>query len=262
MRIGCGVHTDQIETYRKELFALPLIEVENYLYPGFADEMQTELPHIRDALAGYEGEILVSGPYIDLNPGSPERLVSEAAHSRFKQASEFALTLGASQLTFLSTYLPFIGLRYYDADWIARSIAFWQSFLDEINPELTIALGNTFEFDPDNLIRVVEGVDRPNFRLAFDVGHFLVYSQIGLSAWLDQIAEYCQTVYVHSNDGKADTHEEPFKGKLQSSDIALIGERLSAHTDYLLKATNKNTIRESATWLEAAFNEVHFSAHG
>ena len=63
-----------------------------------------------------------------------------------------------------------------------------------------------------DVAKVIEEVARPNFRLAFDLGHFLVYSRESLTDWLRTTASHISSVYVHSNDRKVDTHDELGRG--------------------------------------------------
>lgn len=255
MRIGFGVAADDIPDHRDLLFRLPLIELEDFLYPDFADRSLESLPDIQDSLAGYPGEILLSGPYIDLNPGTPDRLIQGVVQQRFGQALAFATGINAKEIIFLSTFLPIIRLPVYEEDWVARSVDFWGAFLDTVEPDLCISLGNTFEAYPDYLVRVVEEVGRQNFKLAFDLGHFLVYSEIDLPAWLTQIAPTCSTVYVHSNDGLVDTHAEPFQGMLRPDQVSLLKQYLPEKTRLIAKPFNKSAISECVAWLEAALNQ-------
>lgn len=256
MKIGCGVHSDSLAIHHDMLFALPVIEIENFLFPGFADRAQMELPRVKAALDGYNGAVVVSAPYIDLNPGSPERLTIEAARLRFEQTYAFAQALGTSEIIFLSTFIPIIYLSAYEDDWVARSITFWRSFMEIVDPGVMISLGNVFEFRPDYLVQIAGEVNRPNFRLTFDLGHFLVYSRIELAGWLAKIAPYCSTVYVHSNNGQMDTHDEPYIGSLRPDQIALVAKVLAPDARFIIKAINKETTGQSVDWvLKAACSQ-------
>ncbi len=237
------------------MFTLPLLELEDYLDPNFAEYDQEALPLIQHQLEPYRGSLILSGPYIDLNPGSPERLIIEATRQRLSQAHQFARTLGAVEIVVLSSFLPIVSLSFYEEGWVKRSITFWRSYLESINAAITISQGNTFEFRPDFLVRVVEAVNRPNFRLAFDLGHFLVYSQVDVETWLRQIAPHCYTVYVHSNDGSRDTHDEPFIGVLRSEQLAQVAAALPATTRFLAKMNNKATFAESMKWIEDSIGQ-------
>jgi sugar phosphate isomerase/epimerase len=248
-RVGCGVLSGDIPTYRRELFDLTVLEVEDYLDPTFADRDQECLPNVVAALADFGGTRVLSGPYVDLNPGSPDTLVRQATRRRFAQARRFAAALGATEIVYLSSFLPIVYLSFYEEGWVMRSIAFWRSYLDDLDPGITISLGNTFEFTPEHLVRVVKGVDRPNFRIAFDLGHFLVYSKVELGAWLDQIAPYCATVYVHSNDGRVDTHDAPYEGRLTAAQLARVTATLGPQTAFIVKMRDKGTIDLSVAWV-------------
>jgi hypothetical protein len=138
------------------LVTLPLLELENYLDPNFAEYDQEALPSIQHQPELHRGLLILSSPYIDLNPGSPERLIIEATHQRLSQAHQFARRLGAVEIVVLSSFLPIVSLSFYEEGWVKRSIAFWQSYLESADPAITISLGNTFEFRPDFLVRVVE----------------------------------------------------------------------------------------------------------
>jgi sugar phosphate isomerase/epimerase len=199
---------------------------------------------------------MLSSPYIDLNPGSPDRLIIEATRQRLEQAHEFARSLGATEIVVLSSFLPIVYLSFYEEGWVIRSVAFWRAYLDNVDPNIVISLGNTFEFSPEHLVRVVEAVNRPNFRLTFDLGHFLVYSKVDLEAWLKQIAPHCSTVYVHSNNGRIDTHDEPFTGILRSEQLAQVAAALPATTKFLAKMNNKATLRESVKWIENSVSKT------
>jgi sugar phosphate isomerase/epimerase len=172
MLVGCGLMTEDLLAAQREVLTLPVIELEDCLIPPRADTLHEQIPVLQTLLADYHGEVLVSGPFIDLNPGTSERLILRATRQRFEEAHGFASAIGATEIVFLSSFIPIIYLSLYEDSWVSQSITFWRSYLDAVEPGIQITLGNTFEFTPTPLIRVVEAVDRPNFKLAFDVGLF------------------------------------------------------------------------------------------
>lgn len=252
MKTGVGLASGDLKEYRQLISHLPFIELEDFLSPDFADRSAGALPQIQGLLESYPGEILLSGPYIDLNPGTPDALVRRAVRRRFAQVLHFATGIAAREIIFLSTFLPIIRLPAYDEDWIARSISFWKSFLKDLSPDLALSLCNTFEPQPEPLLRVVRGVGCANFRLAFDLGHYLVYGEIPLKDWLSRIASYCSTVYVHSNDRSVDTHDPPYVGKLRPAHLALLRRWLPEETRLIAKPFDKACLPESVAWIEAA----------
>lgn len=248
-RIACAVRSDQLVRYASKLRSLSAIEIEDWLDPTFPERASSALPVLQQALAGYAGRIQLSGPFIDLNPGSSERLIQQATRQRFDECHHFAHAIGAREIIFLSSYLPIINLSFYDQGWLTQSVAFWRSYLDGVDPHVTISLCNTFEYHPNLMLEVVEQVARPNFRLAFDVGHFLVYGQESLTNWLHATASHVSSVYVHSNDGHVDTHDEPGKGVLTCAQVDQIVVATSPDVTLILKMNNKESLERSRAWL-------------
>jgi hypothetical protein len=122
--IGCAVRSDQLGRY-PHLLGLPVIEIEDWLDPTFPERSAQVLTVAQKALSGYRGRILLSGPFIDLNPGTSERLIQQATRQRFDECYRFARAIGAREIIFLSSYLPIINLSFYDQNWLTQSVAFW-----------------------------------------------------------------------------------------------------------------------------------------
>ena len=232
---------------------LPAIEIEDWLDPTFPERATEAVPLVQSALSGYTGKILVSGPFIDLNPGSAERLIQSATRQRFEECYRFARDIRAHEIIFLSSYLPIINLSFYDQGWLKNSVSFWRSYLDAVDQHLIVSLCNTFEYHPQLMLKVVEEVGRPNFRLGFDLGHFLVYGREPLGRWLIATAPHTSSVYVHSNDGHVDTHDEPGRGVLTRKQVKQVVTAVAPDTNLILKMNNKETLEKSLSWLQACY---------
>ena len=249
MPIGCAASSNDLST-GSGLLQQSVLELEDYLFAGFADRDEEQLPAITNSLAGYTGRLVVSAPYVDLNPASPDVLIRSAARQRFEQACRFSLAIGANDIVFLSTYLPFIALDFYDEDWLERSIAFWQGFIEASHPDLTFILTNTFEFHPGFLVSLAEQLNCSKFRLGFDLGHFLVYSKISLETWVEAVKPWCHLVYVHSNDGARDTHDAPGEGKLTREMFSHVAAELGKDVIFLAKQCDKTKSGASIDWMQ------------
>lgn len=254
-RIACAVRSEQLTRYLSRLSSLPAIEIEDWLDPTFPERASSAIPIVQHALAGYHGRILLSGPFIDLNPGSSERLIQKATRQRFDECYQFARAIGARDIIFLSSYLPIINLTFYDQGWLTKSVTFWRSYLDSVDPHITVSLCNTFEYHPNLMLQVLQEVARPNFRLTFDLGHFLVYGHEPLSQWLGATASHTSSVYVHSNDGKVDSHEEPDRGVLTCTQMNEVATAVGLEANLILKMNDKESLQRSLTWMESCFTE-------
>lgn len=214
MKIGAGFDLNSIP--REILHELDVLSIENPLYPGYLDSPGKDDPE-KVLKLGFKGEIVVDGPYIDLNPATPEKRMRIFVAEKISQAIEFAIDIGAEEIIFLSTFLPMIRLDAYDKSWVNNSISFWQEMADAY-PKMRLSVGNTFEYTPYNLLALAEGVRRMNFGLALDLGHVLAYSKIKMDRWFTQMEPWLETVFLHSNHRRGDEHLELFDGDLLKDD--------------------------------------------
>lgn len=91
--------------------------------------------------------------------------------------------------------------------------------------------------------------------LTFDLGHFLVYGHEPLSQWLGATASYTSSVYVHSNDGKVDSHGEPDRGVLTCTQINDVATAVGPEANLILKMNDKESLQRSLAWMESCFTE-------
>jgi sugar phosphate isomerase/epimerase len=248
-KLGAGISSQQISSLADLLSELDVLELEDYLNPAEFSMLDGRYGAAKDQLAAFRGEVVLSGPYIDLNPGSPDALVRETCFRRFRHALDWARQFGAHEIIFCSTFIPIIYLEFYEADWALRCADFWTEFMAEVPREITISLCNTFEFTPRWLSWVADKVNQPNFRLALDLGHFLVYSTIDLEVWLRQTAPYLSTVYVHSNHGQVDEHLPPDQGVLTTAQVALAARYAAPDARFILKPFDKTCLQQNLAWL-------------
>jgi len=198
-----GIEYDLLQPPRDIPKEVSILNIINPLIPNFLEEY-----HPNDTFSpidpGYE--IIVDGSFIDLNTGSPERVVRDIAKKKVSESIALAKRFNASEVIFLSNFLPFLNeKRYYESWYFSLSIEFWKE-ITERHPDIRISLANVFEFSPEPLMRILESVDAPNLGLAFDLGHALVFSRVDLFAWYQQIKPYLFTLYAHSNDRSGDLH--------------------------------------------------------
>ncbi len=239
--LGIGLDLNEIPEYGE---GFDLLNVENPLYPNYLESDYAA--DIEKVKAGAKGRLVViDGPYIDLNPGSPEKAVRELTSIKVDQGIEFSRACGALEVIFLSTFLPMINLSVYELGWLTESAKFWKEKTEKY-PDIRISICNTFEYTPDILLRLVKNVGAENFGLACDIGHVLVFGRTSVQNWLSRVYSQVNTIYLHSNDGTGDQHLNFQQGfllnQLSYSEIAELGKE----KNLILKQFDKTGIRESA----------------
>ncbi|SET52292.1 Xylose isomerase-like TIM barrel [Natronincola peptidivorans] len=200
--IGIGCSLEDFNT-KSKYNEFTVINIENPLYTGYLEKHSDEDIAFINELTGYK--YIVDGAYIDLNPGTSEPKIRQITMEKIIESIEFAKKIKAEEVIFLSNFIPFINVDFYEKGWLEASKRFWEEILKK-NNDIKISLCNTFEFNPEYLIDIVEHVNKDNFGLAFDIGHALLWGKISILAWYKKIEKHLDTIYLHSNDGKGDLH--------------------------------------------------------
>ena len=147
-------------------------------------------------------DLILHGPFLDVNPCAYDSLVREATMTRFNQCYEAGLQLGAKKIVFHSGMNPYV---YYKEYWAEQVAKFWQEFMQN-KTELEIVLENVFDDDWRLLLDVYERVNQPNFKLCLDIGHAHCYSSLDVREWAKNLAPYVSHVHIHDNCGDRDSH--------------------------------------------------------
>lgn len=161
------------------------------------------------------------GPFLDLNPMAFDSYVRKATMTRFNQAYEAAVALGADRVVFHSCMIPSV---YFLQGWAERMVEFWLEFF-EGKAGVQVCMENVLDREAAPLAEVVREVARPDFGVCLDVGHAHCYSELSLDAWMDAFGGVVSHVHLHDNDGSRDQHRGLGRGTI---DWGHVIARLSA----------------------------------
>ncbi|ABB30313.1 Xylose isomerase domain protein TIM barrel [Geobacter metallireducens RCH3] len=174
------------------------------------DTLDTLVPEEVGAIAGQLAEAglrcTFHGAFIDLNPGSVERLIREATMHRFGQVLDAAQILKPDVIVFHPGYDKW---RYGESQdkWLAHSIVAWRQVLERTDSlGTTIAVENIFEEEPSTLKALFEAIDHPRLRHCFDVGHWNLFHTVGMEEWFAELGSFVAEAHIHDNFGKRDDH--------------------------------------------------------
>ena len=155
-------------------------------------------------------ELILHGPFLDVNPAAYDRLVREVTMKRFDQCYQAGLLLGTRKIVFHSGMNPYV---YYKQGWADQVSRFFSEFMDG-RQKLEIVLENVFDDDWELLLDVYKKVDHPNFKLCLDIGHAHCYSSVDVREWAKALAPYVTHVHVHDNLGDRDADTGLGRGNL------------------------------------------------
>jgi len=167
---------------------------------------ETEAKGLAETLHQKGLECTIHGPFMDLSPGGVDRRIKEVTLDRFSRTIELAALFKPRAIVFHPGYEKW----KFDGNvnlWFESSLATWSPLVKEAKERnLTLAIENVFEENPDSLRMLLQEIDSPHFRFCFDAGHHHVFSRSPLPVWMEALSNYLFEVHLHDNHGEMDDH--------------------------------------------------------
>ncbi|MEP7292192.1 MAG: sugar phosphate isomerase/epimerase family protein [Chloroflexota bacterium] len=184
------------------------IEMMAFAYPDVLDgDWRSLLEQYKALLQPLRGMRTMHGPFLDMSPGSPDEQVNEVCRGRFRLAIRIAHDLDVKIVVLHANFIAAIRTEEYRSGWQQRNVAFWTPIAEyaaQLN--VTVAIENMWEFDPNIIGDVLKQIDHPNLRACIDVGHAHLYSKVPFSQWLDALRSHLVHLHVNNNSGEMDVH--------------------------------------------------------
>lgn len=211
------------------------------------------------ALQASDVDCTIHAPFMDLNPGSTERLLREATALRFQQIMEVAEILRPRVMVFHPGYDRW---RYGENQlaWLTNSLESWKPVLaraEEI--DCTIAVENIFEEEPSTLKALLEAVGSNRFRHCFDVGHWHMFNRMGMEEWFEEMGQYVAEVHLHDNGGDRDAHLPPGDGAIDFDLLFSLLERHAPNAVWTLEAHTREKVARSLAFFGPRVHSIPLS---
>jgi sugar phosphate isomerase/epimerase len=209
-----------------------------------------ELDSVAATLRGAGLSCTIHAPFMDLNPGSFERLLRESTMRRFVQVLDAAEILRPEVMVF---HPGFDRWRYGEATelWLEHSVAAWRSVLERAREIGTvIAVENIFEEEPSTLQALFERVNDPLLGHCFDVGHWNLFKKVGMEQWFEVLGDRIAEVHIHDNSGTRDDHAPPGEGAIDFGLFFGLMEHYAPGAAYTIEAHSREHLESSLAALE------------
>lgn len=192
------------------------IELMTFAFPDVLDsDWQRLVNTYKGLLEPVRGMITMHGPFMDMAPGSPDRLVNDICMRRYQHAIHIAQQLGVETIVFHANFIASIQTEVYRKGWQERNIAFWSMMASYARDhDVVIAVENMWEFDPYIIGDVLRAVDHSHLRACIDVGHAHLFSDNPFDEWLETMAPFVVHTHMNNNDGVTDYHRALSNGVL------------------------------------------------
>lgn len=199
------------------------IEIMTFAYPDVLDgDCEGEIERHQALLHDVPGPITMHGPFMDMAPGSPDRRINMICEQRYKHAIRIASILGAQTVVFHANFIAAIHNVDYRLGWQRRNVDFWRTMADyAYRHQVTLAMENMWEFDPNILGDVLRAVDHPSLRACLDVGHAHLFSDdtFRFEDWLAVLHPWIVHLHVNNNNGRIDVHHSLHDGVVDYKNV-------------------------------------------
>lgn len=148
-------------------------------------------------------DLLLHGPFLDLNPISFDKEIRQVTMKRYEEAYTAAKKLGAKKLVFHTCHVP---QWYLLTGWADRMADFYREFLADKDESISIVMENVLDRSPEPMVEAAEKTAHPAFGLCLDVGHAHCYSEIPCMKWAEAQGDYLKHLHIHDNKKDRDSH--------------------------------------------------------
>ena len=212
----------------------------NYDLSSF--EMAERLKH---ELEGFSNPLSVHAIFSDLNVGTQDKDILKITDERFKYSFDVAKALGAGTLLFHSgnKAMKHSGSQY---NYVKNSVKYWNEFVKRFEDEGIVAvIENVHEREPDGCLKIVEEVNSPNLKLALDVGHANLFSEVPLTDWVKEYGKHLYHLHIHNNFGTNDDHFSLLNGNVDYKEILTSIKAQNINPQFVFEMFKEEYLKES-----------------
>ena len=206
-----------------------------------------QLESVAASLQASQLSCTIHAPFMDLNPGSEEKLIRETTRLRFRQVCDMAAILRPKVMVFHPGYDKW---RYGEkqSSWLKHCIDSFSTVLDATEQtDCMIAVENIFEEEPSTLLALIEAVNHPRLRHCFDVGHWNLFSanNISLAEWFTLLGAHMAEVHIHDNSGIRDDHAPVGEGEIDFNQYFALLQRFAPQAVWTLEAHSRSSLERA-----------------
>jgi len=232
---------------------------------GFADslildgEFEETLHSYAEILKGFSGERALHGTFYDLNPVSKDPKIREITDYRYNQTLHTAEMLGVKTVVFHTCYNDFHSEDYREK-FIDRISSFWEKNIKKFeNSNITVALENVYEEDPDFILAILNNVNSQNFRACIDIGHLNILPKkvMNINEWISKTGRFLHHMHIHNNSGIFDEHNSALNGTINIESILSHLKGNGFTPNLSLEIFNETHALESFEFIQKYISSVH-----
>lgn len=187
------------------------------------------------------------GAFFDVTVHSYDQKIVKISEYRINQSLEIARKLKVNSVVFHTNINPCLKQEYYIKSFLDSNIAFYKK-LCLANLDMTILIENMFDETPDILLKLMEEVNLPNFRVCLDCGHANL-GTVKMEDWFNKLDKYIKHVHLNDNCNLSDDHLAIGSGNMDYTFI--IKELKERDVSVLIEVGNIDDFMKSYEYLKS-----------
>ena len=178
-------------------------EYNDFFIPSLLDDKEALRKRI-DAYKNVGGYNTIHGVFFDICFNSSDELIKNASYTRARQTLDIAKELGCKKIVFHTNYIVGFNSADYKKMWVDRNALAYKTFLKEY-PDIEILIENMFDNNDELILKVLNEVNDPRFKMCFDVAHANL-SDESINDWFNNCKKYISHIHINDNFGDSDSH--------------------------------------------------------
>lgn len=202
---------------QKLKIGMEISRIPFYQNPDLSSKEMAQM--MKKEIGDFENPLSIHAIFSDLNVGSQDRDIVKIADTRYKYSFNIAKELGAKTLLFHSgnKAMKHEGSQY---KFIKNSVKYWRDFVKYFEDSGIVAvIENVHEREPKWCKLIIDEVNSQNLKLALDVGHANLFSEVPVVDWVKEYGKDLYHLHIHNNFKKNDDHFSLLNGSVNYKEI-------------------------------------------
>lgn len=246
LELFVNIATEYVNNDDIQFLKLQNLNVELYLSSEDMDgDAKVNIEEVTNIIKNNDFKVTVHAPFYDLNLGAYDKKIRKLSEDRVLWALYKAKELNARAVIVHPGYgTNSLGLNF--DKWLERAKESISIITNKaIELQLQLAFENVFDNSPNELLKLLKEFNSDNIGICFDIGHFNLFSTVGIKSWLESFGEKIIEIHLHDNHGISDDHIAIGDGNIKFEPIIEWYKKVIKKPILTLELTQKTHIIKS-----------------
>lgn len=220
------------------------IEIQGFCHPNETDK-KDELLSLYNRLLPAGIKKYLHAPFWDLCLGSANNKIRVVTEFYFDYAYGVANALSCLGITVHHGFVPHTS---FPANWVKRSVQFWQAFFNTHPGGIKMFMENQCEENPEPLIGIIDACQNSRLAVNLDIGHAHCNNPLPVLDWVKRLGGRIAYVHIHQNNGENDDHFGLNQGNIPMDAVLKALKEHAPHAIWALEC-HPDSMEESLIFL-------------